>query len=451
MAQLTVLLYSTQQSQRIKYTDSDGVMTAEIHSTYLKKCEVLDCRPNGARIMVCAKTRQALLALEQKYEQATKSHIRKLLGFLSKLKDGDYFYYFKLKEPIVNEQMYKALCKMVIDMLPSSELPHFKNTVRWIVSDNWMPDSLPSIWLGLLPTDEPVYKQPALDIFLHNKGVPQESPYCTAVIWIYDVVYLFVVPFVDKDAGRYKKDEQLLSHIREMMNWTGLSYWYQQDTMDYHQSTSWIDWKVDPLQSYVHILPQTDPVFEACRKKEIIPVKGENMPDVKPEYLSLGNIEYVRFQDECKEPLDDDDLQDVTTVLDPVIFRVNAEQESMDIKWHVDAYDSTATKLFFSYEFSMSFYVNHFKDFVKVEIAPDGNLSFFAFHYQLRDMLFELALAAVTPRMQEQQKNTIFEGRLLTAKPSNSERILARSVYHIPIGNQCLVINDFQIHGVEYE
>ncbi|EJX09819.1 hypothetical protein EVA_02069, partial [gut metagenome] len=170
-----------------------------------------------------------------------------------------FMHHFKLKEPIVNEQMYKALCKMVIDMLPSSELPHFKNTVRWIVSDNWMPDLLPSIWLGLLRTDEPVYKQPALDIFLHNKGVPQESPYCTAVIWIYDVVYLFVVPFVDKDAGRYQKDEQLLSHIREMMNWTGLSYWYQQDTMDYHQSTSWIDWKVDPLQSYVHILPQTDP------------------------------------------------------------------------------------------------------------------------------------------------------------------------------------------------
>lgn len=629
MSQLIVLLYSTQQSQRIKYTDSDGLMTAEIHQTYLRKCQVLGYRPDGVRILVCEKTRDALLALEKKYEQETKFHIRKLLGFLSKLKDGDYFYYFsgehvsflerrvaweclqmeklgyrwctrlhnqiyehfssvslrfqflsyghdgleewvgepsperricrfcgrlmpeasfkkvahavqdalgnkllfsyeecddcnhdlalvenqfriimdfrrsiyriprketskaakvvgtdfillpdakgnpqlyimeealtgkdltrpfmhhfELKEPVVNEQMYKALCKIVIDMLPSLELPHFKNTVRWIASDKWIPDSLPSIWLGLLPVDEPVYKQAALDIFIHNKEDSQEAPYCTAIIWIYDVAYLFVVPFVDKDAGRYKKDEQLLAHITEMKTWMGLSCWYRQDTMDYHQSTVWVDWKVDPLQSYVHILPKIDPVFEVCKKRVVIPIEEEKMPDVKPEYVSFRNIEYVRFEAVYKEPLDDDDLQDVMTILDPVIFTVNSAHETIDVKWHLEAFDTTNTKPFFYYEFSVSFHVCHFRDYVKVEINQDGKLLSFAFHYQLRDTLFELALVAVTPKMQELQKGTVFEGRPLTAMPLTSERILACSEYYMPIGNQYRVIYDSQIHGIEYE
>ena len=630
MAQLIVLLYSKQQSQRITYTDSDGVMTEEIHHTYLRKCRVLDLRHCGARILVCTETREALSALEKKYEQATGFHIRKLLGFLSKLTDGDCFYYFseehvstlekrvaweclqmeklgypwcaslhnkifehfsfvdlryqflsyghdglvervgepssnnrvcrfcgksmpevsfknvahavqdalgnkllfcyeecddcnhnlapvenefrvlmdfrrsiyriprketskaakvvgkdfillpdaegdpqlyimkealagkdltrpfvhhfELKEPVVNEQIYKALCKMVIDMLPSSELSHFKNTVCWIVSDKWLPDTLPSIWLGLLPNTKPMYKQPALDIFINNKGVLQEAPYCTAIIWICDVAYLFVVPFVDKDAGRYKKDEQLLAHIRNMIDWTGMTCWYKQDTMGYHLSASWVNWQVDPHQSYVHILHKTDPVFEECEiKQKAISAEEEIMPDVKPDYLTLGNIEYVKFKAMCKEPLVDDDLKDVTVVFDPVIFTVNAADEMIDVKWHVEAYDTTYTQAFFSYEFSVSFQVSHFKDFVKVGRGQDGELSFFSFHYQLSYMLFEHALAAVTSRMQEQQKGTVFEERLLTSMPSNSERILARSEYHIPIGNQYLVIYDSQIHGVGYE
>ena len=383
MAQLKVILYSKLQRKRIIYKDTDGVMISEIEKTLMSQCKILDLRHTGARIEVCDKTRTALLALQNKYDKASKSHIRKLMGFLKGLTDGDFFYFFneekssvverrtaidclrvikndfpysatlhnyifsrysqmnimfeilsfgydeleewtgepdenkricrfcgksvpsvsfkkiahaiqdalgnkllfcyeecdtcnhdlamvedqfrilmdfrrsifriprkgttkaakvvgkdfiivpdtkgdpimylmkeniadsidttkpfvhhfELKSPVVNEQMYKALCKMVIDMLPTCELPHFKNTIEWIKSKDFMPDTLPSIWLINLPCNNPVFKQPILDVFINNRHTPQKAPYCTGIVWLYDIAYIFIrklfVPFCNLTA-----------------------------------------------------------------------------------------------------------------------------------------------------------------------------------------------------------------------------------------------------------
>ena len=94
MAILKIILYSTQKSQRIVYQDADGVMTSEIENTYFSACEVEHRNSAWARIIVSDKTKNALKALETKYDQATRWHIRKLYGFISKFADGDVFYYF---------------------------------------------------------------------------------------------------------------------------------------------------------------------------------------------------------------------------------------------------------------------------------------------------------------------------------------------------------------------
>lgn len=66
MAQLKVILYSKLQNKRIIYSDTDGVMISEIEKTLMSQCEILDLRHTGARIEVCDKTRNALLALQNK-------------------------------------------------------------------------------------------------------------------------------------------------------------------------------------------------------------------------------------------------------------------------------------------------------------------------------------------------------------------------------------------------
>ena len=79
MSILKVILYSTQDSKSLIYIDTDGVMTLEIERVYTKECDIACLRTGGARIKVSGKTRDTLLALEQKYDQSTKFHIRNIL------------------------------------------------------------------------------------------------------------------------------------------------------------------------------------------------------------------------------------------------------------------------------------------------------------------------------------------------------------------------------------
>lgn len=125
----------------------------------------------------------------------------------------------ELKTTINNERMYKALCKMVIDILPKTELPHFVNTIKWIKYMDWTPDALPSILLALLPGAE-FKEQPILDIFINNRQNKLDAPYCTAIIWIYDIVYMFAIPFVDTDGGKYKYDKNIQAHWELMKKLT---------------------------------------------------------------------------------------------------------------------------------------------------------------------------------------------------------------------------------------
>ena len=114
MAQLKVILYSKLQKKRIIYSDTDGVMISEIEKTLMSQCKILDLRYTGARIEVCDKTRNALLALQNKYDKASGFHIRKLMGFLKGLTDGDFFYYFDEEKASIVERKTAIGCLMAI-------------------------------------------------------------------------------------------------------------------------------------------------------------------------------------------------------------------------------------------------------------------------------------------------------------------------------------------------
>lgn len=624
MQTLKVILYSTKKRQRILYSDEHGEMLLEIERAFLRKCDVLNFVPGGARIMVCEKTRNALLALEKKYEQATKKHIRKLRGFIADLTDNEHFYFFnedktslvdrriaiemlnwlnnkvsysevlhnrvfehfnnfniqyeflsyghdgleerigekdiskricrfckksipevtfnnnahaiqdalgnkiifcneecdscnhnlapvedqfrimmdfrrsifriprkettkaakiigkdfiilpdkngnpnlylmqdsfhkiditkpfmhhfELKAPVVNEKMYKALCKMVIDMLPSCELPHFENTIKWISSNNFIPDYLPSIWLGNLPTDKPVYKQPALDIYINNREKQQQAPYCTAIIWIYDIAYLFVVPLVDVDAGKYKYDANLKSHIKKMKQWTGLENWHSQDTNNYHFSTAWVDWLVDPSLINIHIRLKSDEVFKDCLVEKL-DSPHISMPDVKNEYLSLSRIESVTFESLYNDKITDEDLMDITQSIAGPVFIIDKKNQQVNLKLKIDAFDTTYKIPFFKFSFSVDIHIDHFEDYIQIIDEKS-----FSFHYQLRDKLFKFALDCVEPEMQKQRAGTQFEKCSLYKLEQCFERLLDNSLYLVPFkDNGYMAINDYQIHCVDYQ
>ena len=629
MAVLTILLYSTLGTKQLVYEDADGVMTNEIEQTCLRKCSVGSFMAGGARIIVCQKTHEALLMLENKYDSYTKRHIRKLRGFISKLSDGDFFYYFnrdkativerrtaiaclnavkegmvwslmlhnhcfhrytmmniyfsyysfgydgisefigekdeakrvcrfcgkrkpevtfdnvahaiqealgnkllvcyeecdtcnhdlaltddnfrylmdfrramyhiprkgsskaptvvgktfiiksnskgepelyimeealpdeetrqkpfmmhlELKTPINNERMYKALCKMVVDMLPSEELPHFKNTIKWIKSYGyWIPDSLPSALLAVLPTNNRLV-QPVLDIFLNNRADRIEAPYCTAIVWLYDIAYMFVVPFVDVDGGQYKHDKELDSHWSFMKKMLDIHTWQKQDTSNYMLSTPWVDWPIDLSSPHIHVLPKSDPVFEKCLEvKQANPDIG--MPAFKREGICLDSVVSAIFTPLYHGSLTENNLRDVTQHMEGPVFALNPRDHKVNVSMKVDAYDTTDTIPYFKFSFDLAFRVDTFEDYINIEYDKNGTPDSFALHYELRNYLVVFSLTAAELQMSPQRRGTCFEKCSLDKMLVN-DRFLMNAVYIIPYEDDggYITVHDREIHGVGY-
>lgn len=626
MPQLRILLYSRCKTQRIAFSDAGGVMAAEIEHTFTRECKVLMLRQGGARIEVCEQTRQALGALQAKYDKVTRRHIRKLMGFLKGLADSDFFYFFnedkttvverrtaidclkwtmhtnrpfsarihnkifehfvtmslrmqflsfgfdeieewigepdvtkrvcrfcgksmpdvtfdkvahsiqdalgnkllfcyeecdtcnhdlapvedhfrvlmdfrrsifrvprkgttkaakvvgrdfiiapdakgdpilylmrealpdkvdttkpfkhhfELKAPIVNEQMYKALCKAVIDMLPTKELPHFRNTINWIKSTDFMPDTLPSIWLINLPCAKAVYTQPVLDIIINNRPNKADAPYCTGIIWIYDIAYAFVVPLVDIDRGHYKYDTDLTSHWEMMKQWLGFGHWQQQDTTNYNVSTPWVDWVVNPCEQNVKILPNSDNVFAECLRQPY-ELPEVQMPNFDASYLSLVNTPITHYEQLFHGEIHDEDLRDVTLYVEAPLFFIDKEKEQITVKMRQDVCDTTGTTPYYTCDFTVVAHIGHFEDYVSIQKEADGTS--FAFHHQLRDHLLAFALAQAEMEMLPKRINTPFLN-CSVERMGNLERLASKVRYIIAdTEGASYCIDDYLIHRRE--
>ncbi len=612
MAVLDILLYSSDKSQLLSYQDNDGKMTTEIEFTFTHNCKIVYAIEKWALIEVCDKTHNALKALENKYDIETKRHIRKLHGFISKMHDGEYFYYMNkdevsiverkaaiqcinmLKKGIVdvrdihnkvfkyysvlnntfeyisfgfdgievwvgekekenrtcrfcggkvpdvtfdkiahavqdalgnkllfcyeecdkcnhglapvednfrklmdfrramyhisrkgttkaptvvgknfiikadnngkpalylmeeelpkdinktkrfihhlelattmtNEKMYKALCKMVIDMLPSSELSHFENTIRWIRSDkDIVPDALPSILLTVLPTDKVIYKQPVLDILLNKRGHLEHSPFCTAIIWIYDIAYLFCVPLADLDGGMYKYDKDLKLHWKLIHQLLRINGWQQQNTSDDKFSTPWVNWDINPELPNIHILPKSNPIFSECfiREKDI---QDAGLPVYDDAGISLCRVEATQFILSYKGIISDSDLRDVTNHIGGPEFTLDPINKQVRVRMWLDAYDTTDKIAYFKIRFGIVLTIDKFWTYIDMPCDKDGTLKSFALHYSLRDHLFIYALAYAEKALGPQRGNTYF-AKCTLDKLLYSRRIFTYAYYLVPEG-----------------
>lgn len=628
MSRLKIILYSTQKSQRIIYQDNDGIMTSEIEQTYLRKCEIEHCNTAWARIIVSDKTRCALKELEKKYDTVTGKHIRKLYGFISKLSDGEVFYYInedkasvverrtaydcikmqhlgfrpvhnaafhhysmldncfqylsygydgieewigeevidkrvcrfcgksypevnfdkvahavqdalgnkllfcyeecdtcnhdlapiednfrkimdfrramyhiprkgttsspkvvgktfivrpdrngfpelfimeesiprgvnrakpfymhlESKDSMSNEGMYMALCKMVIDMLPSSELIHFENTIKWITSNGmWAPDSLPSIWLSVLPTDNIVYPQPVLDIFLNNKGQMPNSPYCTGILWIYDIAYMFVMPFADVDAGQYKYDKDLANHWKIMSNMLGLHNLQKQDSNNYLPSTPWVNWEVDLSLPNIHVLPKSNPIFAECLTTKF-DRPNIDMPPFTKEGIIFNKANILEFECYYNGVITDKDLRDLTQHIAGPGFLIDPIKRQVHVQMWVDVNDTTDKVKYFRYSFEVVFDIPSFWTYINMETEKDGSLVSFAFHNELRDYLYESALRNVEPLMVKLRAGSPFI-KCSLEKMIECERIFTYAYYMVPSGadGRYAKIDDSEIHPIGCE
>lgn len=183
----------------------------------------------------------------------------------SRLSVGELWCKFNHYDTVVDQDIYRALAKMVIDLVPNDRLSHFTKTIDWIKKWNQdvIPDALPSVLFGLLPEGN-MFEQPVLYLFFRREG-ETDMPYCTAMLLTTDVAYQFVMPYVDVDNGRFKYDDELFASRQRIGKYFNIQ-WEPQQYYSWWESNIWNYWPVDLLSSNIRVRPDDDPIFKKEKK-----------------------------------------------------------------------------------------------------------------------------------------------------------------------------------------
>lgn len=357
---------------------------------------------------------------------------------------------FQLKQHSVlsDEKIYKALAKMVIDLIPSNQLCHFRNTIKWIKSDGFLVDSLPSIWF--CHNIGKMYRQPYLDIFINSKLHFADSPYCTAALYIYDIAYIYVMPLVDVDAGKFKYNHLLEKHWQRMFSFFGLPNRELQDFSEDRPCYPWAFWDIDPANPHIHILTQNHKVFEGCQRNK------DNKKEICFSDFSYEGISVITH--DCKYKchysglVTDDDLFDITQHLTSPSWWLLPNKNFVDFHFSLDANDTTDSIPFFSYDINVRYKFADFYKYIELQYNKNG-LNSVAIDWHLRDFLFNLAMSICDYHTEPLRKGTPFEKCKMSMLIDN-RKIIETTEYFIPqaLGETSFVkILDKVIHPVGFE
>ncbi len=118
------------------------------------------------------------------------------------------------------QDIYKALCKCAIGVIPIEKLNHFKKTISWI-RGNIQIDELPVVAKVL--KNEMYVQHPEITVFLKQNG-DDNLPEGFAVFRFTIFIYVFILPshadksdFIDKK--NYEKFWQSMTHLNKIENW----------------------------------------------------------------------------------------------------------------------------------------------------------------------------------------------------------------------------------------
>lgn len=179
----------------------------------------------------------------------------KVTGRLLLLNNGEISYY----------GVYKALVKIAVDLIPSDRKNRFVNTGRWVHGDidsNHLPCFLYGEHNGF-------FEQPEVDLFFSNEKSSSCSPYCTAILYIYDAIFVYVVPLSNVDGNRFESPELLMAHwdVFKRHQYLNVSEWTEYDSND---KTLMVPLYKIPLlpkdnEYRIEFKPGTDEVFRINR------------------------------------------------------------------------------------------------------------------------------------------------------------------------------------------
>lgn len=257
------------------------------------------------------------------------------------------------------------------------------------------------------------------------------------------------MPLTDVDAGQYKYDDDLEAHWQMMKDLIGLQLLQKQDSNDYLPSTPWVDWLVDLTQSNIHVLPMSDPIFADCLVTKAYRPTFD-MPPLTKDSIIFNKAYRLEFECYYNGAITDNDLRDLTQHITGPCFLIDPMSRQVHVQMCVEANDTTDKVKYFSYSFDAVFDVPLFWTYINIETEKDGSLVSFAFHYELRDNLYENTLMSIEPLLAKQRADSPF-AKCSLEKMITCERIFTYAYYLVPSGayGKYTKIDDTAIHPVD--
>lgn len=344
----------------------------------------------------------------------------------------EFWVKLETEEAITHQGIYKTLCKIVIDLLPSHELSHFSETIGWI-NGSVMDAELPPYYASY---DREQVIQPTVDIFLSNR--PGREPYCMAVVHILDVLFAFVLPEVDVDKAQFKKEESVRPHLARIMSaWGG--HWQPEDTCEYTLATPWVHWKVSPDDPQVEIRPASDSIFTRYKKEETLRDEQE-FPEFTPNGISLPVLKGARFERHSQETVTLAELHQVSVNYEKMNCLLDKDRSMAVLDFAFNFSDSSNRVSYFDYSFTAEIKLAQFDRYIATG-------DYFCIDYHLRDYLFAAAMTIGGVELQKYTKGTDLEpirlGHLL------DRRTMRQLHYFVPVGDdRYMVVKDAQIHNL---
>lgn len=355
-------------------------------------------------------------------------------GVLTQDKDLTKPFHIKLEtyESVTHQGLFKTLCKMVIDLLPAGELGHFKETIGWIngsVVDNELPPYLASYGRESV-------KQPTVDIFLSKN--PGTEPYCTAIVHILDVYFIFILPEVDVDKGRFKTEQSIVAHCTRFTK-PYRGGWQFEDSSEYKLANPWSIWQVTPGDPRVLIRPKGDPVFMQYKKEECERDEGV-FPPFNPVGISSATISNVHFERHSLVPITIEELHHVSVNYNTMRCVLDKASSSARFQLSVNFSDSSNCWSFFDFGFDAEVKFTDFDRYIEIGEC-------FCIDYHLRDYLFDLVMEAADMELKNYTSGTDLEP--ISLKKIIDPRIIRQLYYMIPVDNgRFFVVKDAQLHNI---
>lgn len=334
-------------------------------------------------------------------------------------------------DSITHQGIFKTLCKIVIDLLHIGELGHFRETIGWI-NGSVLDNELPPYWATY---GRESVKQPTVDYFLSKN--PGTEPYCTAIVHVLDAYFVFILPEVDVDKGRFKTVQSIVAHCGKFMRPYG-GHWHVEDSSEYELSIPWSKWLVKPGDAQVQIRHKDDPVFMRYKKEES--ERNERLfPLFDPVGISNATISNVHFERHSLMHITREELYQVSVNFNTMRCLLDRASSSARFLLDLNFSDSSNRLSFFDFQFEAEVRFTDFDRYIEMDEC-------FCIDYHLRDYLINLVMDAGDKELHNHTTGTDLEP--FSLKTIIDSRIIRQLYYMIPVGDgRFFVVKDAKLHN----